>query len=210
MYTLRSIDQFDSTRHKWTEWREEFEIYEIAAKYHKEEAKVRVAFFLHMGGREVNRIYKTFTFETPEQPEPAEGEQASPPPQVTLKQVLDKFDNHFKPYHNLTHATYVFNSLTQKQGQSMSEFITDVQLQADLCEFGDTYNRLVRDRIICGTNDGPLRERLLTIPNLSLKDLIDKCKAAESSKQQDDHWVCQTYTHCSSHFVTKPETSANS
>lgn len=131
--------------------------------------------FLHVGGTEINEIYRTLTF----------------PPladdcERTLADVLEAFDEHFRPYKNLTHASYMFNSLQQKAGQSFDQFVAEVKLRAQECAFGTAQDRIVKDRLIQGIRDNALRERFLREGDISLKAVINRCKAAEVSKTHSE------------------------
>lgn len=161
----------DNPAEAWTEWRQKYELFETAVKYNKEEDETRIALLLSLIGKSSYKDYLTFDF-----PDLAAGQNRS------VKDVLDKFDEHYKPYRNVTLATFVFNNLIQKPGQNFDSFVTELKLQADQCEFGAAYDRNVKDRIIQGLRDDVLRERLLREPELSLKKALELCKSAELSK----------------------------
>lgn len=84
----------------WADWRRDFTIFERACKYHIEDEETRTSLFLHVGGTEINEIYRTLTF--PPLPDGCE---------MTLADVLQALDEHFRPYKNFTHASYMFKSL---------------------------------------------------------------------------------------------------
>lgn len=155
----------------WAEWRRSFELFETAVKYNKEDDETRTAFLLSIIGKSSLKEYLTFTF-----PALAAGQTR------TVKEVLDKFDEHYKPYRNVTLATFVFNNIVQKQSQNFDSFVTEVKLQGDQCEFGAAYDRNVKDRIIQGLREDVLRERLLREGMLTLQKTIEICKSAELSK----------------------------
>lgn len=168
------IDNFvpgDNPAEAWADWRKSFEIFETAVKYHKEDDDTRIALLLSVIGKSSYKDYLTFTF-----PPLAEGASR------TVKEVLDKFDEHYRPYKNVTLATYVFNNISQRADQNLDSFVTELKLQADQCDFGFAYDRNVRDRLIHGLRDNGLRERLLREPDLSLRVAVEICKSSELSK----------------------------
>ncbi|XP_042147584.1 centrosomal protein of 83 kDa-like [Ixodes scapularis] len=73
--------------------------------------------------------------------------------------------------------------MCQKPEQTIDEFVTELKLQAQKCDYGAQENRLIGDRIIIGIRDVALRERLLREPSLTLDKIISTCKAAEISKK---------------------------
>ena len=82
---------------------------------------------------------------------------------------------HFEPVKNLIYERVKFNDM--KQGSlSIHQFITDVQTQADNCDYGTMKDELIRDRIVVGVNDHKLREYLIDIEDLTLAKAIQKAK----------------------------------
>ncbi|EAT38482.1 AAEL009643-PA [Aedes aegypti] len=72
-----------------------------------------------------------------------------------LKERLDKTDS-------VLLQRYNFGTKVQQAGESASDFIFSLKLQAEHCEFGDQKNRLILDRILVGLTDNNLKHRLLT------------------------------------------------
>lgn len=72
----------------------------------------------------------------------------------------------------------------QQEGETIDQYVTILRTQAATCEFSDLRDGLIRDRIVCGTHNETLRERLLRIADFSLDKAIDICMASEQSKQQ--------------------------
>lgn len=93
-------------------------------KYNKEDNETRIALLLCVIGKTSYKGYLTFTFPP-----------ATTPPR-TVKDVLDKFDKHYKPYCNLTLTIFVFNKHVQEEHQNFYSFVTEIKLQADQCKFG--------------------------------------------------------------------------
>ncbi|GBN62837.1 hypothetical protein AVEN_228705-1 [Araneus ventricosus] len=122
----------DNPAEAWTDWRQKYELFETAVKYNKEDDATRIALLLSVIGKSSYKDYLTFEF-----PTLTNGQTR------TVKDVLDKFE-HYKPYRNVSLATFVFNSLLQKPGQNFDSFVTEIKLQADKCEFGAAYDRNIR------------------------------------------------------------------
>lgn len=158
----------------WSEWKTAYEIYEAACEYSAKPPATRRALLLHVLGPTARKMVQTFHF-----PAPAEGEAVGD----TVAAIFAKFDEKYLPYQNVTQATAVFNSMFQKEGQPIDDFIAALQHQADKCDFGDKQDRLLGDRIIIGIRDTALRERLFRERDLTLAKIIATCRAAEISKR---------------------------
>ncbi|XP_062554830.1 uncharacterized protein LOC134219941 isoform X2 [Armigeres subalbatus] len=72
-----------------------------------------------------------------------------------LKERLDRTDS-------VLIQRYNFSTKVQQPGETASDFIFTLKLQAENCEFGDQKNRLILDRILVGLSDNNLKHRLLT------------------------------------------------
>src|SRR5207253_3962534 len=103
---------------------------------------------------------------------------------LTVEVIIKKFDEHYKPYKNLTFCSYEFGVTTQQPGQTIDDYVTELSKKARDCDFGSARDRMLRDQILKGVQDSALRERLLRETGLTLADTIEMCRAAETSKRQ--------------------------
>ncbi|KAF2901730.1 hypothetical protein ILUMI_04458 [Ignelater luminosus] len=74
--------------------------------------------------------------------------------------------------------------LTVEPEESFDHFLMEVKKQAKLCEFSDQEDRIIRDRLVIGTNDTALQERLLRESDLTLTKAVNQCRGAEAGKTQ--------------------------
>ena len=147
----------------WKLFKAQLNIYMVAKKFDKMGEEEKIANALLLMGSESVPIYGQFVFGE------AENEQK------TLANVLKMFEKHCEPVKNTIYERVKFNSL--KQGElSIHQFITALQSQADVCDYGEMRDELVRDRIVVGVNDAKLREYLIDVDNLTLASCIQKSK----------------------------------
>jgi len=78
----------------------------------------------------------------------------------TLNNVISMFDRYFEPVKNIIYERVKFNGMCQ-ESKSLHQFITDLQSQADNCEYGAMRDQFVRDRIVVGVSNNKLREYLI-------------------------------------------------
>ncbi|XP_005101611.1 uncharacterized protein LOC101852102 [Aplysia californica] len=79
---------------------------------------------------------------------------------------------------------YRFNSRVQKEGESMDQFVKALKLLTEGCEFDKLQSSLIRDRIIFGTNDHPIKERLLQEDDPTLEDTLKIARSLETPKHE--------------------------
>ena len=71
------------------------------------------------------------------------------------KPVKDKFDSHFVIY-----ECAKLNMKSQKEGEPVDSFITDLYALTEFCHFGNLRDELIRDRLVVGILDKQLSEKL--------------------------------------------------
>lgn len=114
----------------WSDWKAAYQLYGAACEYSAKPEATRRALLLHVMGPAARKVVETFRF-----PPPAEGEQGND----TVAAIFAEFDERYLPYKNVTQATAVFNSMSQKENQPIDEFIAQLQCQAAKCDFGDKH-----------------------------------------------------------------------
>ena len=96
---------------------------------------------------------------------------------------MGKFGEYCNPRRNITILRHQFFTHKQDEGQSFTDFVTDLKIRASECEFGTLTDSLTKDMIVCGVADHALRERLLRDADLTLAKAIDAGIAAEETKR---------------------------
>lgn len=168
--TQLALNNGGNPAEQWAQWLSSFKIYLTATEVNKKEEKIQVAQLLHFAGTEIQKIYSTFQFDEDEKDK--------------LEPVINKFNNHFTPRENLTFTRYKF--ITSKQGEqiTLEQFITDLRKQANNCNFGNLKDDLIKLMLICGTNNGEIRHRLLQEDDADLAKAIKLASIIEQSKSQ--------------------------
>ena len=93
--------------------------------------------------------------------------------------ILTKLDEYFVPKRNTIYERYVFNCRSQKPGESLDQFLTELRKFTLTCQFGTFEDELLRDRIVTCLRDHGPRERLLRETTLTLQKAIDICRTNE-------------------------------
>ncbi len=101
-----------------------------------------------------------------------------------LKTYFDRFEKHVNPKANPVFARYKFHNKVQSSAEPVEQFITELQLLAQDCEFHDS-NEMVRDRIVFGTNSDKVREKLIIEgADLTLEKAIQIARTYEKTQAQ--------------------------
>lgn len=89
-----------------------------------------------------------------------------------------------------------FSTHEQKQGVPFDQYLAELHTLSKTCEFDIFRDSLVRNRIICGTIDNALRERLQRETGLTSDKCVSMCRAAETTRAQaKELWRGETSVH---------------
>ncbi|UYV82366.1 K02A2.6-like [Cordylochernes scorpioides] len=156
---------------KWETWRESFEIFAIAVNLESMPLVRQRAILKHIAGEKTVMIYKTFHI----------SENDTYP---NVKEMLDMFTNHFKPFKNTIQKRNAFFTCVQKERQGIMEFVTELKHLAQECVFENLTESLIRDRLIIGILDREVKRKLLEDPQLTLPRAISIAMISESTCSQ--------------------------
>ena len=86
--------------------------------------------------------------------------------------LIDKLSEHFTPAPSEIVERFQFHTRFRKPGESVTAFVSELCSIAKSCNFGDTLETMLRDRIVCGINDSIIQHRLLAEKGLSFKTAL--------------------------------------
>ena len=98
--------------------------------------------------------------------------------------VITQFDTFFKVRKNVIFERARFNSHSQREGESMEQFITSLYSLAEHCEYGEMKDEMIRDRIVVGIRDRPLSEHLQLDAELTLEKAKKRVRQREAIQEQ--------------------------
>ena len=96
-----------------------------------------------------------------------------------IKENPEAMEKHFMPRRNIIFESFKFNSRKQEPGETVQQYVQELQKLADTCEFEGLHDRLIRDRLVIGIREDQTRTRLLRTGEIELAKAIEMCKAAE-------------------------------
>ena len=97
------------------------------------------------------------------------------------KALVDKLSEHFTPAPSKIVERFKFHTRFRKPGESVTAFVSELRSIAKSCNFGDTLETMLRDRIVCGINDSIIQRLLLAEKGLSFKTALELAQGMESA-----------------------------
>ena len=121
-----------------------------------------------MAGEDALEIYNTFT-------RAEEGDDKK------TDKIMDKLAAYCNPRKNINRERHVFSTRNQQSDEPIDQYVTDLRIKAKSCEFSTLTDTLIKDCIVCGTNDGRTCSRLLKESDLTLHKALDICCTNEAT-----------------------------
>ena len=130
-----SVTTFDGDQEEWVEYAERLDNYFIANDI-DDNIKKR-AILLNGVGPVTYRLIKTLAL-------------PGMPKDLSFEEIVERVKRHFNPKPLPIVRRFEFNTRCQKEGESVSEFVTALRKITEHCEFHDVLDDMLHDRIVCG------------------------------------------------------------
>ena len=130
----------------WKDFKEKWEIYEIASGTAEKEPLKRLATFLHVAGNDALEKYRGFAFEN-------ENDKRD------IEKVLEKFDNDCKSTVNILTERSLFYSRKQRADETVEQYVTELRKLFCECEFSNS-DEALRDQFSLNIRNQKAKERL--------------------------------------------------
>ena len=164
MNTFGNIGEFNAERETWPLYVDRLKQF-FEANDVKAQGKKR-AILLSVCGADTYKLISSLV--APEKP----GDK-------TFDELIAVTKNHFNPKPSVIVERYKFNSKVRQPHQSVSQFIAELRHIAQHCDYGETLNDMLRDRLVCGINDDRIQRRLLSESSLKFERAWEIAQAME-------------------------------
>lgn len=90
------------------------------------------------------------------------------PTSKSLEELIEILNKHYDPVPSEIVERYKFNSRVRRTGESIADYIAELRKLAKYCNYGDSLDMMLRDRIVCGIQDEAIQRKLLSESKLTL------------------------------------------
>lgn len=101
----------------------------------------------------------------------------------TFAELVKLVKDHHQPPPSSIVARKDFHTRVRKPEESYSEFLADLRKLSEHCDFGNTLNRMLLDRLVCGCNDSRLQCKLLAETSLTFDKAYKLALAMETAQR---------------------------
>lgn len=110
---------------------------------------------------------------------------------LSYDSLVDTLTNHFKPKKLVIIERFKFNTRSQRQGETITEYIAQIKNLAGTCKFGAFLNEALRDRLVSGLRDDYIRQRLLT-EELDFEQTYERARMLEEAARNRNTFQVDT------------------
>ncbi len=114
------------------------------------------------------------------------------PSDKMFKQLVELVQHHENPKPSAIVQRFRFNTRFRKPGESIASYVAELQNISEHCDFQNTLEEMLRDRLVCGINDEQIQRRLLAESTLDFKKAMNIATAMESAVKNAKDLTHQT------------------
>ncbi|KAL1446964.1 hypothetical protein WDU94_005449, partial [Cyamophila willieti] len=103
---------------------------------------------------------------------------------LTVDSVFKGLAEELVQANDVSYEQYKFFNKSQLQGESFNDYYHGLKQIGQYCGFGEQLDTLIKSRIVFGIVDKDLQERLMRSPELTLKEIVNFCRASENAKSK--------------------------
>ena len=83
------------------------------------------------------------------------------PTDKTYDELVKKQTEHYSPTPSEVMKRFRFNSRSRKTGETVAAYMADLHHLAEYYNYGDTLDKMLRDKLVWGINDAGIQKKLL-------------------------------------------------
>jgi len=102
---------------------------------------------------------------------------------VSFDDLVKHIKEHKEPPPSVIVRRFQFNTRNQKAGETFSEYVAILRKAVEHCNFGNSLNEMLRDRMVCGIANGTVQKRLLADKELTLEKAISLAQSVEIAEK---------------------------
>ena len=125
------------------------------------------------------------------------------PETLPFDELIKLLEDHLAPKPNAISEVYKFNMINQESGESIASFFTRLKLAAQTCDFGNRYDAMIRNRLICGLRNSKIREDLLSCADTDTASDVYKLAWTKEMDRSAGNGMSQVSGHQSVNHVDR-------
>ena len=109
------------------------------------------------------------------------------PNELEYAVLVKKIQEHFMPKPSIIMECFKFNTRVRQPGESVATYAAQLRQLTQYCEFGDTLEQMLRDRLVCRIADIRMQRALLAEPQLTFTKALQMIQTMETVPESYRH-----------------------
>ena len=97
------------------------------------------------------------------------------PTDKTFGELVSVLTKHYSPKPTEVMQRFRFNSRVRREGESIADYVAELRKLAEFCNYGDSLDKMLRDRLVWGVKDAYTQKKLLAERDLTLATACSEC-----------------------------------
>lgn len=106
------------------------------------------------------------------------------PGEVAFDDIVEMLSKYFQPTPSEIVQRCRFNSRIRRPHETIAVFTAQLKKLVEHCNFGDTLNQMLRDRLVCGVNNEKWQQRVLAEEGLTYDKALKMLLALEAAERE--------------------------
>ena len=166
MAVYGKINEYEPTNEDWSQYAERLGHYFAANEIESGEKKRAV--LLTIVGAATYKILRSLVA-------PAK------PGEKSYDELITALSAQFNPSPSPIVRRFKFNARCRQPGESVAVFVTQLRSLSEDCQFGDSLEDMLRDRLVCGIKDDAIQKRLLAESELRFAKAVQLAQSMETA-----------------------------
>ena len=165
MATFGKVEYFDGTSETWSSYIERMDQYFVANDI-TNGPKKRAILLSCCGPKAYNLL---------------RGLANNKPAEKSYDELVKLMQGHLYPAPNPIAERFKFNNRDRQASETISDYVAVLRKLSEHCNYGDTLDDMIRDRLVCGVRDEKIQQKLLCEKKLTLNSALKIAQAMESA-----------------------------
>lgn len=113
-------------------------------------------------------------------------ESPSTPTDKSLAELSKLLEDHFNPKPSVIVQRFRFNSRNRKVGESVAQYLSELQRLSEHCQYGTVLNDILRDSLVVGIANERMQHRLLSEKDLTFARARELALSMETAEQNTE------------------------
>lgn len=87
---------------------------------------------------------------------------------ISPTELVELVKKHYNPRPSAITQRFKFNSWVRQPGETVAEYVAELRKLSEHCDFKDTLEDMLRDRLVWGNTDSRIQHRMLAEDKLTL------------------------------------------